>query len=66
MDPDANGQTVGGPVADPEDLNGAEEMQCHGADLQGVLVPVADGNTTGHHVGVANGLHLLEEERNNG
>lgn len=64
MDPDANGQTVGRPVADPEDLNGAEEVQSHGADFQGVLVPVTDWNTAGHHVGVTNGLHLFKEEWN--
>lgn len=59
MDPHADGQTVVGPVADPEDLDGVEEMERHGADLQGVFVPVAVGNAASHHVGVANGLHLV-------
>jgi len=45
-------------VAHLEGADGAEDVQRHVGDLAGVAVPVALGQPRGHHVGVADGLHL--------
>lgn len=58
--PDANGKTLSGHVADSEDLDGAQEVQSHGGDFPSVLITVADGYAAGHHVCIADGLHLVK------
>ena len=59
MDANAQLQRLIRPMPDPEVLHGLQQMQGHGGHLAGVVVAVADGQSTGHHVGVADGLHLV-------
>ena len=61
--PDANGESLRGHVMDPEDLDGAQEMQRHRADRHSVLVAVADGQPAGHHVRIAYRFHLGKMRR---
>ena len=38
-----------------------KEVQGHGGDLRGVLVPVLHWQAGGHHVAVVDSLHLVGE-----
>lgn len=62
VDPDADCETLRGHVAYFEALDGAQEMQSHRADLQSVLVAVADRQTAGHHVRITDRFHLAKME----
>lgn len=59
VQPDADPHGHLGHVAHLEGADGAEDVQGHVGDLAGVPVPVALGQPRGHHVGVADGLHLV-------
>ena len=61
--PNSNCKTLGRHVVDSEDLDGAEEVQSHRRYFQSVLVAVADGNATGHHVCITDGLHLGNKQK---
>ena len=51
-----------GPVGYLETEDGAEKFKRHGADLPRVLDSVSDGQTTRHHIGVPDCLHLTTKE----
>ena len=59
VDADAQFQSFTGPMADVERADLGQEVQGQGGDLGRVMVPVADRQPAGHHVGVTDGFHLV-------
>lgn len=59
MDADPEFEHLPWKVTDMEVADLGEEVEGQGGYLCRVVVPVADGQSAGHHVGIPDGLHFV-------